>query len=275
MQINIRHNFPELKRALEDMRDQVPYATMVALNKTAAIAQEDVRKEMRRVFDRPTPWVLNSLRIKYAKKTSLEARVAFKDNDFYAIGANTMIDPHLVGGKRQFKAMEVRLRQLGALPDGWNAVPGGAADLDGYGNMSRGQISQLLNVLGAYQEAGYNKANHKTKDRLAKGTKRSYGFEYCISYGTYGRKNYGTKPGGRLGYFQSSFNHLPAGVWKRVKTGFGSSLKPVLIFVKGSKYKARLAFSAIVQAAVDKNFPTEFNTAYQQAMATAKPKAAA
>ena len=51
------------------------------------------------------------------------------------------------------------------------------AKVDAYGNMSRGQITQLLNVLGTYTEAGYNKANAATKARLAKGSVKKNQYE--------------------------------------------------------------------------------------------------
>jgi hypothetical protein len=168
-----------------------------------------------------------------------------------------MIAPHVEAGTRHYKAMEARLMRMGLMPAGWNAVPGGAAKLDSYGNMGQGQITQLLNVLGTYTEAGYNKANAATVARLAKGNKKKnvYGFVYWVN---------------RVG--NPKGKHLRPGVYQRINTAFGSSLKPVLIFVRRAAYKQRLDFDGIAQATVTREFPEQFAAAFEEAMRTAIPK---
>ena len=64
MRITITSNLPELQEAMKQAAGQVPFAIKTALNKVAEKARGNVRADMTRVFDRPTPWVLNSLRIK-------------------------------------------------------------------------------------------------------------------------------------------------------------------------------------------------------------------
>lgn len=254
MQISIKHNLADIQKAMEKAASQVPFAMATALNKTAAKALDAVRAEMPRVFDRPTPWVLNSLRIKYANKSKLSAELAYKDRNSVE-SSRSMVEPHVFGGKRHFKAMEARLLNIGLIPRGYNAVPGEAAKLDANGNMSRGQVSQLLNVLGAYTEAGYNKANDKTRAKLAKGNvkKNTYGFEYWVNPVS-GRRR---------------ARHIPPGVYQRVITGFGTSLKPILIFVKQANYKKRLPFFETAQRVVDAEFKGEFSRAFDEAMRTA------
>jgi hypothetical protein len=165
-----------------------------------------------------------------------------------------MIEPHVFAGQRHFKAFEARLMQIGLIPAGYNAVPGAGAHLDANGNMSRGQISQLLNVLGAYTEAGYNKADNRTVNRLAKGRvkKNVYGFVYWVN---------------KVG--STKAKHLPPGVYQRIITGFGSSLKPILIFVKRANYRKRLDFFGIVERVINREFPTEFDKSFDHAMKTA------
>lgn len=256
MKIKVDTNFPAVREALKKAASQVPFAASLALNRTAESARRDVVDGMQRVFDRPTPWVLNSLRIKRSTKQNLVAEVAFKDKNSVE-SSRSMIEPHVFQGKRRFKTMEVRLWRAGLLPDGWNAVPGEAANLDAYGNMSAGQITQVLNILGTYTEAGYNKANDRTKARLAKGNvkKGVYGFVYWVNPVGEGRSK-----------------HLQPGVYKRVTTSFGSSLKPVIIFVKRAQYKKRLPFYDLVNAAKARDFPKEFDKAFEEAMRTAFPK---
>ena len=251
MQLKIElQGLDNVLRAMEETPKKARYAAAKAINASAEWAETDVRKEMRRVFDRPTPWVLKSLRIKYAKPATMAAELAFKDSwssSAGETGGKTMIEPHVYGGNRAYKGMEVRLHRAGLLPNGWNAVPGGAAKLDAYGNMGLGQITQLLNVLGTYTEDGYNKANKATRERLAKGNakKNLYGFVYWVN---------------PVGSGQAK--HLPPGVYQRVTTGFGSSLKPVLIFVERAKYRRRLDFYGIAQRVFEKRFPGEFDKAF-------------
>lgn len=253
MQIKVTTNFKQVQAALQKAASQVPFALATALNKTAAKAQTAVQKKMPEVFDRPTPWVMNSLRIKYANKNNLLAELAYKDKNSVE-NSRSMVEPHVFTGKRHFKAMEARLMRIGLIPAGWNVVPGAAAKLDANGNMSRGQISQVLNVLGAYTEAGYNKANDKTSARLAKGRakKNIYGFVYWVN---------------KVG--STKARHLQPGVYQRVITAFGTSLKPVLIFVKQANYKKRLDFFGVAQAVINKEFPGEFDRAFDEAMRTA------
>ena len=270
MKLSITHNFPEVQKALDSAAKQVPFAMATAINKTAQRVQTKLKLEMPKVFDRPTPWVINSLRIKYATKSKLTAEIAYKDRNS-AESSRSMIEPHVFGGKRHFGAMEARLRRIGVLPDGWHAVPGGAARLDAYGNMSKGQISQVLNIVGAFTEGGYNKANDKTRAKLAKGNakKGTYGFEYFVSYGKRGQSLYGLK-NNKWGTYSGRKTHLLPGVYQRVKTGFGSSLKPIIIFVNKAAYKKRLDMFGIGERVINAEFPKEFEAAFQQALKTAR-----
>lgn len=257
MKINIDLNMQEAQRAMGVAQSQVKYAASLALNNVAKQGQQAVQAEMRKVFDRPTPWVINSLRLKPATKQKLEAEVAFKDRNS-AESSRTMVEPHVMGGARQAKAMETRLRGIGVLPAGWFVVPGAAAKLDAYGNMSRGQISQVLNVLGSYTESGFNKANINTVRRLGKGGIKS------SQYGQYGFVYWVNPVGGKRA------KHMPPGVYQRVQTGFGTSLKPVLLFVSRATYKRTLDFFGIVQRVANENLHKEFSSAFAEAQRTAR-----
>lgn len=257
MEIKIQTNIKEVQEALKKAASQVPFALSVAINASAEKAKELVRAEMPRVFDRPTPWVLNSLRVKRSTKTNLTAELAYKDRNSVE-NSRSMVEPHVFSGKRHYKAMEARLMHIGLLPAGYNVVPGAAAKLDANGNMSQGQISQVLNVLGTYTEAGYNKADSRTVARLAKGNKKKnqYGFVYWVN---------------RVGSIKAK--HIPPGVYQRVITGFGTSLKPILIFVKQAQYKHRLDFFGIAGKTINAELPREFTKAFDEAMKTAMLKA--
>ena len=257
----IQHNMPAVMRAVEQDAQQAKFATVVAMNKALAWAETDVRRDMRKTFDRPTAFFLRSLRSVRAswRAPKPEAVLWFKGSEADASdvqsGGEAMVVPHIHGGTRKRKPMEQRLIRAGLMPATYYSVPGAGADLDGHGNMSRGQVTQLLNVLGTYREAGYNKANAKTVERLKKGNAKKgiYGFEYWVN-----------PVAGRRA------QHLPPGVYKRFQTAFGTSLKPILIFVSRANYRRRFDFFGIAEKSFTKHFPGEFDRAFEQALRTAR-----
>lgn len=252
MQIKLDHNMPEVQRWVDGLGPKAFTAVREAINRTGEWAQTDVVRAMRRDFDRPVPFTLRSLRLFYAKTgpnpvAILWFRQRHADRD------KLWARPQIEGGQRDLKPMELRLQRAGLMPKGWFIVPGDAAPLDAYGNMSPGEISRILNVLGTYTEAGYNKANSKTVARLRKGNAKKgvYGFEYWVN---------------PVGPRQS--RHLPPGVYRRVYTAFGTSLKPMMIFVSRARYRALLDFFGIVLATVRRRFPAEFDKAMQSLLKT-------
>ena len=252
MQIKIDDNLPDVQRWIDALGPKALSAAREAINRSAEWAQTDVVRAMRRDFDRPVPFTLRSLRVFYAKTgpnpvATLWFRQRSADRDkLWAM-------PQIAGGSRDLKPMELRLQRVGLLPQGWFVVPGDAAPRDAYGNMSPGEISRILNVLGTFTEAGYNKADIRTVNRLRQGNAKKgvYGFEYWVN---------------PVGPRQAK--HLQPGVYRRVYTAFGTSLKPMLIFVSRARYRARLDFFGIVQATVGQRFPAEFDKALKSLLQT-------
>ncbi|MDF3821963.1 hypothetical protein P3G55_18810 [Leptospira sp. 96542] len=246
MKFTIRSNFPEVQRKINALGKESRSIVREAMNRSVGFADQAVTVEMEKKFDSPTQYTLNSLRVWYASTSSLRVTLWFRQRSEerdkqWAVA-------QIRGGQRALKPMELRLRRINILPNGWYVVPGAAMPLDAYGNMSRGEVSRILNVLGTYTEAGYNKANDKTRARLRKGNAKKgvYGFEYFVNLpGAEGRR------------------HLLPGVYRRVYTAFGQSLKPMLIFVRAATYRRRLDFFGIVNKSMDKHFPAEFDKAFE------------
>lgn len=252
MKIKVDSDFPELQRWMRSLGPKVMSAAREAINQTADWVATDVGRAMRRDFDRPKPFTLRSLRVYYAKTgPSPEATVWFRQRS--ADRDKSWAVAQIAGGQRDLKPMELRLQRSGLLPAGWLVVPGAAAPLDSYGNMSRGEISRILNVLGTYTEAGYNKANDKTRARLRKGNAKKdiAGFEYWVN------------PVG-----PRKAKHLLPGVYRRVYSGARTELKPMLVFVNRARYRARLDYFGIVESTTRQRFPTEFDTALQSLIQT-------
>jgi hypothetical protein len=205
-----------------------------ALTFTAEAVRKAERAEMLRVLDRPTPYTLNSLYLKSARPDTLTARVWIKGAD----GAGFhYLKPQVFGGDRQQKLFESVFATIGIKAgrmtknDFW-IVPGSAARLDRYGNISRGQIRQLLSALGKAERTGGYSANRTKASAKRKGVALT---QYFIG-----------APGG---------GKLPFGVWQRFGFASGSAVKPVLIFVKRPRYKARWNFETVARDTVDREWP--------------------
>ena len=85
-----------------------------------------------------------------------------------------------------------------------------------------------------------------------------------------GRDN--KKTGARgFAYFalQKPRGKLLPGVYQRIQTGFGSAVKPVMIFVRMPSYKSRLDFYGVADKAARAEFAVQFPIAFKQAMDTA------
>lgn len=155
---------------LQKVEKQVTFATAVALTRTAQLVKTELEKEMGSVFDRPTRWTLNSLRLFPAKKNKLEARVWMKDEADKAAPATRWLAPQIEGGDRPAKRSESLLRKRGRLPEGKFIVPARGAKLDRHGNLSRGQIQKILSGLGVQFDSYQNSTN----SRRSRGNRRRY-----------------------------------------------------------------------------------------------------
>jgi hypothetical protein len=231
-------------------KKQVLFATRVALTRTGQKAMVAEQKEMRDIFKNPTPYTMSSLYLRPATSTNLSAEVKLKDFAAKATPASKFLAAQLKGGTRAPKRFERALQAIGALPTGYRVVPGAGAKMDSYGNMSSGQIVQILAFFRAFPEAGY-KANMTaaTKARLARGTKKKLGFSYFVG-----------RPGDRL----------PLGIYQRVAFGHGSAIKPVMIFVRSALYEAIFDFEYVAGKVVETEFGDEFARAYIEAKRTAR-----
>jgi hypothetical protein len=204
------------------------------------------------VFDRPTPYTLNSLYVQPATKQTQTAKVWLKEEGGKrGTPAAAYLSPDIQGGERTLKPFELALRTAGVLPSNMFAVPGSGATIDAYGNMSRGQIVAILSYFRAFPEAGYT-ANITDKKRasLKRGSKKRLGFEYFVG-----------RPGD---------GKLPLGVWQRTRFASGTAIKPILIFVDATLYHAIYDFAFVAETTVDREFPSQFRDALVGAIATAR-----
>ncbi|WP_275628817.1 hypothetical protein [Pseudomonas sp. 273] len=204
-----------------------------ALNHTANQANQALRSEIDDVFDQPTPFTRNAIRILNATPSRLEAALWVKDdkdNNSKGQAPEDWVAPQVFGGPRVDKASERNLRAKGILPKGMFIVPAEGARLDQYGNMGRGQMRQILSGLGAAEYTSGYRAN-------ATQSKRS------------------KDKGHEQAFFVMKRGKRPIGIAERR----GENLVMVLAFVRAPQYRERFRFFDIVRRIAEDDARLEAN----------------
>lgn len=218
---------------------QIPFATSVALNKTARLAQADIKAEMQRVLDRPKPYTLGGTFVQNSNKQNLTAIVGLKDKASRGRAAATYLAPLVAGMPRRQTGWERALQGMGAIPSGMRAVPGQAAKLDAYGNMNRAQVTEIMGSL-------------RSRMRSFKGKgKRAHASGYFVAM-----------PG--------TSKSLQPGIYLRIERAGESVIKPVVVFVNSTKYRHTLKLHDTVSRSVSRNYQREFDSALALALASAR-----
>lgn len=227
----------QVRAELDKAKKQIPFASALAINNTAHLVMDEIKREMASVFDRPTNWTLNSMRVVPAKKDHLEASVWVKDQAGGKAAAPAQwLRPQIEGGQRQDKGSESKLRRQGVLPAGKYILPGNGVGLDRFGNISRGTMRKVLTGINS------NAAQASSTGKKRKG----------------GRKNK---------YFVLGQGANAIGIAERMGK---DSISMVLKFGRLPSYSRRLDFYAIGQRVVDKHLVAEFEKAIAYALRTAK-----
>lgn len=65
----------QVRRVAEEHKRQIGFATVKAVNELAKIAAAEEKKGLSEFFDNPTPFTVNSVAIKYAKKGNPTATI--------------------------------------------------------------------------------------------------------------------------------------------------------------------------------------------------------
>lgn len=231
-------------------REQFPFALARAINDTAF---EDVRPgwrdAMMRVFDRPTPLTLNAVLVNRATKEQPVGEIYLRDEAHKGTPPVYYLVHEVEGGSRRRKPFENLLERAGILGPDEFAVPGRSFPLDPYGNIPGRVITSVLSdIRASREESAYSTAESRRK-RERRRTKR--GGVYFVSRGDRG---------------------LPRGIFERIRTGFGTAVRTVFIFVRAVSYSPRFDAYDLARELFDANFPRRFEAAMRHAIATAKEK---
>lgn len=247
MAVDVRgvKGWAELQAAMKDFSERRAAAAMAtAMTRTVKALQTTWTKELGDKLDKPTPATLKSVVVRGATAQSLQASVLVRDQVASGgLAPAGWLLPSERGGDRLVKKFERALMAQGAMPAGTKVVPGKGATLDGYGNVSRAQIVQVIAQLGKDFSPGYARVISKsTEKRVAKAAKT-------------GRAYVALPTGSGAGN-----GKLAPGIYQRS----GRGLVPVFLFVKAVQYPRRLDLVQVANAAALDLFPREAQLAVAQ-----------
>jgi len=247
----------ELQASVDNLvKNKIPIITAIALTRTAQGFARTMEQKISEEFNNPIEQTIKSVYFSVATTGQLTSRAYIRDTGGKRKGPQVKyLLSEEYGGPRRLKRFEVALQNAGILPRGMYAVPGKAAKMDANGNMSPGQLVQILAYFQAYyvgQRPTFT--TDKRKKKLAKGSKRTgeRGWHYFVG-----------RPGHdgalRRGVDLKAASGLPLGIWRTTTFGpWGTAVQPILIFVRSTNYKMRLQFHKNGQEYVDREFPRIF-----------------
>jgi hypothetical protein len=247
--IRAEANTDQFQRNLEALGKGLPGVMAKALNDTTRDAKVELERAILTVFDRPTPLTQRSVFARFANAQRLVAEVWLRDEASKGTPPVKYLGPEVRGGSRREKSLEVRLRRVGLLgSDEW-LVPSRTLGKDAFGNVPAGISKKILSQLQAQFDVSSNESARAKRSRNRQKTKR-------------GGRYFAGRPGGKR-----------YGIWERIETGFGSSVRPVFIAVRKPSYQKRFQVYDIVRKTWDARLRVNLERrmaeiASQQAFAT-------
>lgn len=245
----------EISRAIQKALKEYGFASIVAMTRTAKRIKEAQPKTMRQVFDRPTPFTLNSVFMEPATKQRPYARVWLKDD---SSGSRTAASggsgtpaakylmPNIAGIPRGPKPSEMAMRRQGILGANEFIVPA-KVPLNRYGNVTAGTMNQILANIGGFDDPHLATPGSKPAQYLD--------FRNKV------RRQARVRP-----YFVATIKGNRA-IWLRLKNG----VKPMFWIVKGPiNYRKRYSFIKVARAEFRLGYPEELRRAVAEGFAKSK-----
>ena len=247
----------DLLASLKGLERQIPYALANGVNAVARRVKAAATYRMQAAFDRPTPFVMNSLRLTPAKAPrNVEASVWFKDPPNLSQKDHFLL-PQVEGGRRPLKPFEMGLGGRFVMPAGWMRAGNG---LDLYGNLGRGQITKLLSASGGFHGSlRMNRTTGRNKADLFRLTKQ----RGKLMPGIYQRVT-GDEAGGRMGRYllARGLGAKKSELNKRYRSMYSRGIRPVVVFPdKAPTYRQRFDFYGIAQKVTDAHLRDEMGKA--------------
>lgn len=236
----------EVQAQLGAQAKQAAFAASRALNTTAFAINDRLKKDMASTFaGGATAYTLRAFKVIKADKATLTAEVNLRTDTPDGGTQYAKALAHLfTGGQRKYKKIEGWLRGRGLMPAGMVIAPGAGMPLDGYGNMRRNALTEMLGVLGT------QRANLRVYRRTGRGKAQKAVGYFVILPGDKSRKH--------------------PGIYKRIETGSSSAIIPMVLYVSMKSYRKYIDLDKIGREVVDKTFQPAFDAELARALANAK-----
>jgi len=248
MQLNIQiTGLDAVKKQLGNMAKQASFAASKALNTTAYAINAKLKTEMSSTFaGGATAYSLRAFKVDKADKTTLTAAVSLRtDTQAAALPYSKALGHLFQGGQRKYKKIEGALRARKLMPSGLSIAPGNAMRLDGYGNMNRGQLTEMLSMLLA------RPSTMRTIRKTGSG-KTPKMVDYFV-----------VQPGAKT--------KLHPGIYKRIETGNTSAVDAMILFINPVTYRKLIDLDKLGREVVAKTFQPAFDAELSKALASARP----
>lgn len=129
-EISVRNNLVEVARGLNALaRQQLPYATALALTSLSKMVQADEVKNLAAKFKKPSPFTLRSVKTIAARKTNLTATVYVMDTAAKYLEPYELGGVHKLAGKALLNPKDIALNQYGQLRKNTLAALKGRSDI--------------------------------------------------------------------------------------------------------------------------------------------------
>ncbi len=242
--LSVRDNIKEVERQLSSIaRDQLPFATAVALTRTAKVVERSLAAELKEQLENPTPYITRGTFSTSAKKQDLNATIGVRDEASRGASPAQYIQEHFTGTARGMKPYEVALQSIGALPRGMRAVPGQGIKRDRFGNPSAKDVLELIGALrrsvGVFKGKGKRTVLASWFVRLPGDSRRKV-------------------------------QHIEPGIWRRVGPLGRDGLIPAFLFIDEAKYTKQFDLRRTATKTVGLVFADELRRALDQAVRTAR-----
>lgn len=151
MQVIVRSDLEKAIAKLDALGKGARFAVSLALNKTANQARKEIERQIPQKLDNPTAYTKQALWTKASNyRRDLTAEVKLKDVKRFGARfthGETLGHLFVPAPTRNPSGLERMLYSTGRLKRGEYLLPSTGARLDGNGNMSRGQIKQIITQL--------------------------------------------------------------------------------------------------------------------------------
>lgn len=242
--LNISHNIREVERQLSRIaREQIPFATAVAITRTAKLVERSLGDELRGNLDNPSPYITRGTFSTLAKKQNPNAIVGMRDQASRGASPAQYVQEHFTGGTRGLKPFEVALQSIGALPRGMRAVPAEGMRRDRFGNPAAKDVTEIIGAL----RRGISVFKGKGKSTVLA--------SWFVRMPNDMRRR---------------AQHIEPGIWRRVGPAGRDGLVPVFLFVNEASYSKRFDLRTTATKVVDRVFEGELAKALDQALRTAR-----